>query len=310
MQYYKRNDVSNGMLPKGAPTSYTFNINFANGNPYVINLSDGQLTRELANIQTIYIDNSSNARISITMQVGQTDQKAIVPPEVIQILPLLIPTQTGSITLTSSTGLGSITVILLDIPIEAATLSAQAVSTGNFSFDAAGNANVDIESWNAGTLNVADTTLNPLVAASAAATTDSLNVALNGVTSGVISIPTTYPTITEIKSTAITSAIPANTSEIIMGAAPYNVMINSIVINIASNTTLATAGLETITFYIGATASFAVNVYIPATALNGSVQVINLNLPFNIGKSALNYEISTVLSTGNIDILVSSSLLL
>ena len=289
-----RNDINNNTLPKTTPSCYSFNINFALGNPYVIDLrNDISMNAISKTIQGIWIDNLSNNN-NLTVSVLETQQNINIMPQSQGIYPLFLPHSGGQITISTLDNNAQIVVILIDIPTDYM----------NYSLGNSDNVNISgISTTDALNVIPSNTQATPIFTSPANSTNENINIAAQNI--ALVNNPVFTTQI--ILSNSITSAIPANTIESLIPSqtAPLSISISNILINMSSNTTLATADLETINFMnTNGNILFSINLYIPAAA--GTNPVI-FNIPgFLIpSNSGLEYNISTALATGNIDLVIN-----
>ncbi len=290
-----KNDINNNVLPNAMPSSYTFNINFALGNPYVIDLKkDLSMNAISKTIQSIWIDNSNNSSL-LTISVLETQQNINIPGLTQSIYPLFLPHNGGQISISSPNNSAQVIIILFDIPTD--FISNSIIANLN---------NINIaEISTSQSLNVVpiNSISTPLFTSPANSINENVNIAAQNI--ALINNPVL--TTQQILSSTITSAIPAATAETLIAAqtAPNLLSISNILVNMSPNTTLAAAGLETISFKdTNGDSLFSLNLYIPAAA--GTIPTI-INIPGFIVNTnyGLEYEISTVLAAGNIDLIIN-----
>lgn len=291
-----KNPINNNTLPQN-PSAYTFNINLSLQNVYTIDLSSDLQNNAISkNIQSCWIDNSNNSDI-LNVNVSFTQQNIVVPALSQGMYPLIIPHMSGKISISSNnTNPIMITIILLDVPIDFVSYNTTAftndvVISGVNTTQAL---NVAPSNTSAAPLYVDITNTVPTTPSNTSATPLFTNPITSTQQISAVSL-----TSTNIINTAY-NIIPAQ-------AAGYYVSVSNILINIAQNTIMSAAGLETLKFYNTAGVFlFGINVYLPAAI--SSAPFPNLTVPgflISTATDGLSIEIPVALAGGNIDIIAA-----
>ena len=292
-----KNNINNNVLPRHMPNSYTFTINFALGNPYIIDLTKDLMLNSISKtIQSAWIDNSGNVD-NLIVNIPETGQSITIFGNTQGLYPVIVPHQTGSIHISSASNSAIITVILLDIPIDFM----------NYSLNASDS--VDIVGIASGlTLPVSIAATQPVSIAAATATVPVSIAATQPVSIAAATATVSVSDVnkgTNIAYYTITSASALATVYQIIAApvSPSYLTLTGLTINVSAAAIAATAGNMLLTFFEATTVLFEANIYIPSAVATQHIIEIPSNNIVLAAADNFNFTISTTaLSGGTIDI--------
>lgn len=266
--------IYNALVPKEGPRAIPLTLDFSLQQSYTIDLTLQQQLKQISLVQTAFVDNTGNGAVLVITSSG-TGQNAICPAYSQAMLPLLC-SNPPKLTI-SSTGGVSVGITLLNVPSPPGVWPYNQTPIG-----ATGNNYVDVFD----------------------------HAFYNSTVSGYLAVLNKYESDSDIvrygyvANKIFSGNVSTTTAATLITGSP-SYFFRTLYAEFTANSTLAAAGLVTLTLKDGATTIFSTAIYLGATPLNTS-PIVALDLrdvQYNSvhNAAALTLTLGTSLATGQLN---------